>query len=78
MSDIQHLVQNTVRNRCMNTLAKIYLSNFVLNVQKVIKEKNKDFLDKWRTYYNIRLSNNQLNNCIVGHGDPKVWYKKFD
>lgn len=30
------------------------------------------------TYYNVKLSNNQNNNCIVGHGDPNVWYKKFD
>ena len=49
-----------------------------MHASKIIKEKKKDFLDKWRTYYNIRLSNNQINNCIVGQGDPKVWYKKFD
>lgn len=71
-------MENTIRDRCKNIIAKIYLTNFLLNAQKVLKDKKRDFLEKWVQYYNIRLSNNQLNNCIVGQGDPKVWYKKFD
>jgi hypothetical protein len=66
LSDLTFLVQNTIELRCKNTLSKIYLSNFLMHASKIIKEKKKEFLDKWRTYYNIRLSNNQINNCIVG------------
>jgi hypothetical protein len=67
-----------MRDRCKNQLAKIYLTNFFINAQRIVKSKKKEFLEKWIQFYNIRLSNNQLNNCIVGHGNENVWYKKFD
>ena len=69
---------NTIGKRCKNTLAKIYLTNFLLNCQKIISLKQKDFQDRWRNYFSIKLNNNLAGNCMVGNGNPNVWYNKFD
>jgi hypothetical protein len=45
---------------------------------KTIKSKKSEFNEKWLTYYNSRLENNQDKNCLVGKGNYNVWYKNFD
>ena len=55
LQDIQSLVLNTIKNRCLNNLAKIYLTNFFLFSNKIIKSKKSEFNDKWLIYYNSKL-----------------------
>lgn len=78
LHDIQVLVLNTIDRRCKNNLAKIYLTNFLLYCQRIISSKKKEFLERWRNYFRIKLNNNLAGNCQVGNGNPNVWYKKFD
>lgn len=78
LGDLKALVSNTIRLRCKNDLAKVYLTNFLINAQKICQSKKKEFHEKWVKYYNGLLINNQINNCSVGGGDYKVWYNKFD
>ena len=78
LGDYEALICNTIQRRCRNVLSKIYLTNLLLHAQKIITSKKKDFYEKWNIYYNIKLANNQVQNGLVGGGDPNVWYKKFD
>lgn len=77
LEDLESLVLNTMK-RCLNILAKNYLTHFLTKAQEIIAPKKKEHLQKWNTYYNVKLANNQSSNCLVGGGDSKVWYKHFD
>jgi hypothetical protein len=78
IEDLKYIVLKSMQNRCQNSLAKIYLTNFLLKAVETIKSKKREFINKWITYYKVKLYNNQGTNCIVGGGDETVWYNHFD
>lgn len=47
LEDIEIVVLNSIEKRCRNSLAKIYLTNFLLKAQEIINFKRKEFNQKW-------------------------------
>lgn len=78
LEDLTLVVLKSIRTRCVNSLAKIYLTHFLQKCSEIIRSKKREFRQKWVSCFTQKLKNNQQNNSIVGRGNPNVWYNKFD
>ena len=50
----------------------------MLYAQKIIANSKSEWKKKWVTFYQIKLANNSVSNCLVGGDNYDVWYNKFD
>jgi hypothetical protein len=69
--DFEILFTKVLQFRCLNTLAKVYVTQVYTKSIGLIKSKKDEFKEKWRTLYDSRFQNNDINY-------PKVlgsWYK---
>lgn len=78
MDDVVVLVFRAIKIRCKNDLAKVLMCNFLCKVSEQLRKYRHEYKLAWIRYYQIKLSNNEAQNCLVGGGNPNVWYNHFD
>ena len=78
LDDISSLVRKTIEKRCKNDLAKVFMTNFLCKCTEIINKYKHEYRAAWIRYYQIKLFNNEAQNCMVGGGNPNVWYNHFD
>mmetsp|Transcript_5904 Transcript_5904/g.9585 ORF Transcript_5904/g.9585 Transcript_5904/m.9585 type:complete len:170 (+) Transcript_5904:2751-3260(+) len=79
LNDLAVIVIKSMRERCKNSLAIIYLSWVLEQFRAHVNSKRDGFNQKWLEFYEPKMKANfNTNHPMVGKGNPKVWYSKFD
>jgi hypothetical protein len=72
IKDLELIVQKNISQRCLNALAKVYLTYVLTKSVALIKSKAEDFKARWRHFYDTKFA---FNDSMY----PKVrgsWYKE--
>lgn len=59
IADFDLLFKKVLSQRCLNLLAKVYLSQVFTKTVKLISQKHEDFKTKWRLVYENRFNANE-------------------
>ncbi len=54
--DIEYIIKKTIKNRCFNSLSKIYLTTLIIKITAFLKTKAAEYKIKWRNYFEARYA----------------------
>lgn len=54
--DFEMIFNDILAHRCLNLLAKVYLTNVYTKTMNLIKSKKDEFKEKWRAQYDIKFA----------------------